>query len=117
MLLRLPLEIKDLFREWLEEKEPGRAKHVMSLVRQMRGGKDYDSTWHTRMRGTGPYAEMIARRFHMAVRRLGLNRGTSPLTVDKVPHAGAGAVISWRAVSARAGPLARVWRAIIVGCG
>ena len=55
----------------------------MSLVRQMRGGKDYDSTWHTRMRGTGPYAEMIARRFHMAVKRLGLNRGASPLTLAK----------------------------------
>ncbi len=83
VLLRLPLEIKDLFREWLEANAPGRAKHVMSLVRQMRGGKDYDSTWHTRMRGTGPYAEMIARRFHMAVKRLGLNRGTSPLTLTK----------------------------------
>ena len=43
VLLRLPLEIKDLFREWLEANEPGRAKHVMSLVRQMRGGKDYDA--------------------------------------------------------------------------
>jgi len=83
VLLRLPLEIKDLFREWLEANAPGRAKHVMSLVRQMRGGKDYDSTWHTRMRGTGPYAEMIARRFHMAVKRLGLNRGMSPLTLAK----------------------------------
>jgi DNA repair photolyase len=83
VLLRLPLEIKDLFREWLEANAPGRAKHVMSLVRQMRGGKDYDSTWHTRMRGTGPYAEMIARRFHMAVKRLGLNRGASPLTTAK----------------------------------
>jgi DNA repair photolyase len=83
VLLRLPLEIKDLFREWLEANAPDRAKHVMSLVRQMRGGKDYDSTWHTRMRGTGPYAEMIARRFHMAVKRLGLNRGASPLTLAK----------------------------------
>jgi DNA repair photolyase len=83
VLLRLPLEIKDLFREWLEANAPGRAKHVMSLVRQMRGGKDYDSTWHTRMRGAGPYAEMIARRFHMAVKRLGLNRGASPLTLTK----------------------------------
>jgi DNA repair photolyase len=91
VLLRLPLEIKDLFREWLEEKEPGRAKHVMSLIRQMRGGKDYDSQWHTRMKGTGPYAEMIARRFHMAVKRLGLNQERSPLSVDKFrrpPRAG-----------------------------
>ncbi len=83
MLLRLPLEIKDLFREWLEDNVPDRAKHVMSLVRQMRGGKDYDSQWHTRMKGTGPYAEMIARRFHMAVKRLGLNQQRSPLALDK----------------------------------
>ena len=74
VLLRLPLEIKDLFREWLEANEPDRAKHVMSLIRSMRGGKDYDSQWHTRMKGTGPYAEMIAQRFHLAVKRLGLNR-------------------------------------------
>jgi hypothetical protein len=83
VLLRLPLEIKDLFREWLEDKAAGRAKHVMSLIRQMRGGKDYDSQWHTRMKGTGPYAEMIARRFHMAVKRLGLNQLRSPLALHK----------------------------------
>ena len=83
VLLRLPLEIKDLFREWLETNEPGRAKHVMSLIRSMRGGKDYDSQWHTRMRGTGPYAEMIARRFHLAVKRLGLNKETKPLDLSQ----------------------------------
>lgn len=83
VLLRLPLEIKDLFREWLEENFPDRAKHVMSLVRQMRGGKDYDSTWHTRMRGTGPYAALIARRFHIAVKRIGLNREAHPLVLNK----------------------------------
>jgi DNA repair photolyase len=83
VLLRLPLEIKDLFREWLEANVPGRAKHVMTLVRQMRGGKDYDSQWQTRMRGTGPYAEMIARRFHLATRRLGLNSERAPLTVTR----------------------------------
>ncbi|MEI9888208.1 MAG: radical SAM protein [Rhizomicrobium sp.] len=83
VLLRLPLEIKDLFREWLEANEPARAKHVMSLVRSMRGGKDYDATWNTRMKGTGPYAEMIARRFHMAVKRLGLNKDVRPLTTAK----------------------------------
>lgn len=79
VLLRLPLEIKDLFREWLEANEPGRAKHVMSLIRSMRGGKDYDAQWNTRMRGTGPYADMIARRFHLAVRRFGLNADHRPL--------------------------------------
>jgi DNA repair photolyase len=83
VLLRLPLEIKDLFREWLEANVPGRAKHVMSLVRQMRGGKDYDAQWNTRMKGTGPYAEFMARRFHMAVKRLGLNQPRAPLAVHK----------------------------------
>jgi DNA repair photolyase len=83
VLLRLPLEIKDLFREWLESNEPGRAKHVMSLIRSMRGGKDYDSQWHTRMKGTGPYAEMIAKRFHLAVKRLGLNRQSRPLDLSQ----------------------------------
>ena len=81
VLLRLPLEIKDLFREWLETNAPGRARHVMTLVRQMRGGKDYDAACNTRMKGTGPYAEIMARRFHMAVRKLGLNRPSAPLSV------------------------------------
>jgi DNA repair photolyase len=83
VLLRLPLEIKDLFREWLEVNAPDRARHVMTLVRSMRGGKDYDSSWNTRMKGTGPYAEMMARRFHMAVRRLGLNQPSRPLTLSR----------------------------------
>ena len=82
VLLRLPLEIKDLFREWLEAEVPGRAKHVMALVRSMRGGKDYDSQWNTRMRGTGPYAQMMARRFHMAVKKLGLNQPSKPLAIN-----------------------------------
>ncbi len=82
VLLRLPLEIKDLFREWLEANRPDSAKHVMSLIRQMRGGKDYDSEWHVRQRGTGPYAQMLAHRFRMAVRRLGLNREHTPLRTD-----------------------------------
>jgi len=81
--LRLPLEIKDLFREWLEANVPDRAKHVMSLIRQMRGGKDYDSAWHTRMRGAGPYAELIARRFRLAVNRLALDREAQPLVLNK----------------------------------
>ncbi|HEV2560625.1 MAG TPA: PA0069 family radical SAM protein [Rhizomicrobium sp.] len=91
VLLRLPLEIKDLFREWLENVEPGRAKHVMSLIKQMRGGKDYDSAWHTRMRGTGPYASMIARRFHLAVKRLGMNRESRAMDLHsfkRPPHLG-----------------------------
>lgn len=83
VLLRLPLEIKDLFREWLTANEPGRADHVMSLIRQMRNGKDYDSQWHTRMKGTGAYAEMIAQRFRLAVKRLGLNREHAPLVLNR----------------------------------
>jgi DNA repair photolyase len=83
VLLRLPLEIKDLFREWLETNEPGRAKHVMSLIRSMRGGKDYDAQWNVRMKGTGPYAQMIGRRFQMSVKRLGLNQESRPLLLTK----------------------------------
>lgn len=83
VLLRLPLEIKDLFREWLEANVPDRAKHVMSLVRSMRGGKDYDSAWHERMRGKGPYADMIAHRFHLAVRRLGFNQDHRALDISQ----------------------------------
>ncbi len=83
VLLRLPLEIKDLFREWLEVNRPDSAKHVMSLIRQMRNGKDYDAQWQTRMRGTGPYAQMIAKRFQMATKRLGLNKEHSPLRIDR----------------------------------
>jgi DNA repair photolyase len=72
--LRLPLEIKDLFREWLETDHPDRARRVMSLVRQMRGGKDYDSQWGSRMRGEGPIAELMAARFAAAKKRYGLDR-------------------------------------------
>ena len=69
-MLRLPLEIADLFREWLAEHYPDRAGRVMERVRDMRGGKDYDSTFGRRMRGTGPVAELIAKRFRLAVQRL-----------------------------------------------
>ncbi|RYG03586.1 MAG: PA0069 family radical SAM protein [Caulobacteraceae bacterium] len=72
--LRLPLEIKDLFREWLAEARPDRAARVMSLVRQSRGGRDYDPQWGSRMRGTGPVADLISVRFNTAVKRLGLNQ-------------------------------------------
>lgn len=71
--LRLPLEIKDLFREWLESDHPDRAKKVMSLVRQMRSGRDYDAEWGRRMTGQGPVAEMMSQRFAVATRKLGLN--------------------------------------------
>ena len=73
VLLRLPLEIKDLFREWLMENFPDRYRHVINLIRQTRGGKDYDSTWGKRMTGSGPIAWMIGRRFEVACERLGFN--------------------------------------------
>ena len=72
VMLRLPLEVADLFREWLRVHAPLKADHVMSLVRGMRGGRDYDSAWGRRMTGDGAYAEMIARRFDLAKRRLAL---------------------------------------------
>jgi len=73
VLVRLPYEIKDLFREWLAEHYPDRAAHVMSLIRDMRGGRDYDPRFGTRMRGTGPYAQLLGNRFRLACRRLNLN--------------------------------------------
>src|SRR5215472_6971314 len=80
VLLRLPYEIKDLFREWLAEHFPDRAAHVMSLIRDMRGGRDYDSRFGTRMRGTGPYAQLLSNRFRLACNRLKLNsQPRSPL--------------------------------------
>ena len=75
VLLRLPHELKTLFREWLELHLPERAEHVMSLIRQSRGGKDYASEFGTRMRGTGQYAELIAQRFKQACKRLKLLHG------------------------------------------
>jgi DNA repair photolyase len=74
VLLRLPHELKEVWREWLQLHYPDRAAHVMSLVRQMRGGKDYDSAFGTRMRGQGPFADLIATRFAKAHKRLGYGR-------------------------------------------
>ncbi|WP_020648328.1 PA0069 family radical SAM protein [Solimonas variicoloris] len=73
--LRLPHEVKDLFREWLETHLPLKAEHVMSLVRQMRGGRDNDPAFGSRMTGQGEYARIIRQRFDLACRRLGLNTG------------------------------------------
>lgn len=74
VVLRLPLEIKDLFREWLAQHFPDRQTRVMTLVRQMRGGRDYDPEWGKRQKGEGPYAQLIADRFGKAIRRLGLDK-------------------------------------------
>ena len=74
VLLRLPLEIAELFEEWLRVHFPERAEHVMSLIRQSRGGKHYDSRFGTRMRGEGAFADLLAQRFALARKRLGLER-------------------------------------------
>jgi DNA repair photolyase len=74
VLLRLPHEVKDLFREWLAEHYPDRAQHVMSLINQSRGGKDYRAEFGTRMVGTGVFAQLLRTRFDIATRRLGLKR-------------------------------------------
>jgi DNA repair photolyase len=73
ILLRLPHEVSELFRQWLECHYPERAGHVMSLIRQSRGGRDNDPRFGSRMRGSGPYADLIARRFAVAARRFGLS--------------------------------------------
>jgi DNA repair photolyase len=79
ILLRLPLEIKDLVREWLEAHQPNRAGRVFTLLRSMRGGKDYDAAFGKRMKGEGPYAMMLAKRFALATERLGLDKPAPPL--------------------------------------
>jgi DNA repair photolyase len=82
VLLRLPLEIRDLFSEWLKENFPDRHNHVFKLVRDTRGGKDYDSTWGKRMTGSGPVAWMIGRRFELACERLGFNTTKRKVTTE-----------------------------------
>jgi DNA repair photolyase len=82
VLLRLPLEISPLFQEWLQAEFPDRARRVMSLMRSMRAGKDYVSCFGERQRGTGPYAELIAQRFNIALQRHGLNRRHLRLRTD-----------------------------------
>ena len=82
VLLRLPLELKDLFREWLIENFPDRYRHVINLIRETRGGKDYDSSWGKRQTGSGPIAWMIGRRFEVACERLGFNSTSVKTTTE-----------------------------------
>ncbi|HJU33159.1 MAG TPA: PA0069 family radical SAM protein [Hyphomicrobiaceae bacterium] len=82
VLLRLPLEIKDLFREWLQSEFPNRAAHSIGILRSMHGGRDYTPQWGVRQRGRGPYAEQIALRFRLAAKRLRLNEQTYRLRID-----------------------------------
>ena len=88
LLVRLPHEVKDLFREWLSEAAPTRASRIMSLIHDVRGGRDNDPRFGSRMKGVGPYAEAIARRFELAIRRLGLDerRGDLDTTLFRPPE-------------------------------
>jgi DNA repair photolyase len=82
VMLRLPLEVRELFAEWLRERRPDRFARVMAMVRATRDGKLYDSGWGRRMTGDGPYAWMIGRRFEAACARIGLNRERTKLRTD-----------------------------------
>ena len=82
MLLRLPLEVRDLFREWLMANFPDRYRHVFKLIRDMRGGKDYNFDLRHAQTGNGPIAWMIGRRFEVACERLGFNTTTVQTTTE-----------------------------------
>jgi DNA repair photolyase len=82
VMLRLPLELRDIFQEWLLVHFPDKLKHVMTLVQAVRDGKVYDSTWGKRMIGTGPYAWMIGRRFEMAMAKNGFAKTRASLRTD-----------------------------------
>lgn len=82
IMLRLPHEVSPLVRDWLAEHFPDRAGRIMARLREMHGGKDYDANWHRRMRGEGPYAEIIAQRFDLAVKKLGLSTLSPPMLCD-----------------------------------
>ncbi|MCQ8871349.1 PA0069 family radical SAM protein [Mesorhizobium sp. LMG17149] len=88
VILRLPLEVSPIFKDWLLRHYPDRYRHVMSLVRSMRDGKDYDSEWGKRMKGAGPYAWQIGRRFEITAKRLGLNAERRTLRTDQFVAAG-----------------------------
>lgn len=82
ILLRLPHEVAGLFEEWLRHHYPLKADHVLSLIRQSRGGETYDSSFHQRMQGNGAYAHLIGQRFRLMTKRLGMNQGHMALRTD-----------------------------------
>lgn len=82
VLLRLPLEVSEIFKQWLLEHYPHRYRHVLSILRSMRGGKEYDMAWGRRMRGTGVYADQISKRIRLITKRLGMKRRKDPLRTD-----------------------------------
>jgi DNA repair photolyase len=92
-IVRLAYELKHLFREWLALHVPARADHVMSLIQQMRGGRDNDPNFGARMRGEGEFAELIRQRFQLACRKHGIDRGhpvrldTAQFAVPRAPSA------------------------------
>ncbi|WP_299551338.1 PA0069 family radical SAM protein [uncultured Tateyamaria sp.] len=88
IMLRLPREVSPLWQEWLAVHYPDRAHRIMSRLREMHGGKDYDARWGHRMRGEGPYAEIVAHRFQVAIKRLGLKEKLAPMRTDlfRSPH-------------------------------
>ncbi|MGB8338577.1 MAG: PA0069 family radical SAM protein [Burkholderiales bacterium] len=83
VMLRLPHELKEVFKDWLQQHYPLRAEHVMSLIKQLRGGKEYDAAWGTRMRGTGEFADFIEQRFRKACARYGLNQNRQSVDVTQ----------------------------------
>ena len=82
ILLRMPLEVRDLFKAWLMEHHPGRYRHVISVLRAMRGGADYDARWGRRLEGIGPFAQVLAKRFRLVTKRLGLKTSMTRLRCD-----------------------------------
>ncbi|CAM2070672.1 PA0069 family radical SAM protein [Sulfidibacter corallicola] len=82
VFLRLPLELRELFREWLETHFPDRAEHVMSLIKQSRGGKEYQAEFGKRMRGTGHFAHLLSQRFRLVAQKLNLNKSRNKLRTD-----------------------------------
>ena len=82
VMLRLPLELKDIFREWLMTDYPDRAERVLHLLQSMHGGRDYTAQFGLRQKGSGPYAQQIATRFRLALQRLGFDRERKPLRTD-----------------------------------
>ncbi|MDD1619999.1 MAG: PA0069 family radical SAM protein [Methylococcaceae bacterium] len=95
ILLRLPLEVADLFEEWLRRYYPLKADHVMNRVKESRGGKTYDAAFHQRQRGGGNYADLIGQRFRLIRKKLGLDRPQPPLRSDLFRKPSAGGQMSF----------------------
>lgn len=95
ILLRLPLEVADLFEEWLHQHYPLKAEHVMNRVRESRGGKAYDPAFHQRLRGGGNYADLIGQRFRLISKKLGLDSPMPALRTDLFRKPAAGGQMSF----------------------